>query len=126
MEEKLIEWEQKLDDDKIVMTNNKTFFTKLYQQHQLFSKATEGQIRLHESANAIFEKKAREEEENEMAKMFVAMEERHAEQLEQMKNVNKRAVTMSQAFMNQMTEVMMEITQNKVTTFKSSVEENVV
>ena len=63
------------------MTNNKIFFKKLYQQHQLFSKATEDQIRFHESDNAICEKKARKEEENEMAKTFAAIEERHAKQL---------------------------------------------
>ena len=50
-EEKMIGWENKSDANQVDMAIVKAYFTKLYQEHQQYSKVSKGMTQFNEGAN---------------------------------------------------------------------------
>ena len=113
-EEKLIEWENKPDADK-TWALVKTYFTTLYNDRRQFSKAMAGQSVFHqrEEANHInndahtlsgttIGSTITTSAHDETAQMIVALEERHLEQMNMVKESSEKAMNMATEAMKQM------------------------
>ena len=87
----MIRWERQSDARQADMAKVKEYFTKLYRERLQYSKASKGQTRFNESANQIYGKPQARDEEDATAIMFVQMETRHQEQMENLQKATQAA-----------------------------------